>query len=379
MVNDQLEYYIKNNLEPGHQNIEDIHVHYARRKKLYRQCGIPEIAFRNAEMLEVGPGGGYNALAFLHWNCKHIDLVEGNPLAVKDIQSLFKEQKIAKNKYDVFESTIEKYKTEKKYDIVIAEGILPFIYNQEEVIDILKELVNEKGIVVITCIDKIGFFIEIIKKLIGLILVRDIPSYDEKVKYLTNIFKPQLANLRGASKRPEDWVKETVLNPEVTNGMELTFSQAIQYFGKDFDVLNTSPQMFTDYSWNKDIWYNYKKDYLEQYDKKRFNLLMTTMPEIILPSDRAQILIKGFKDIDNAASECVQTLDISKIKSILEVMDFMDEILREDFEEGFMRVFGEIKEILSHIYNNESVNMEQYPHFFAAFGRAQQYISFVKK
>lgn len=57
MKNDQLEYFEKNNLAPGRQNIDDIEIHYARRKKLYRQCGIPEIAFRNAEMLEVGPGG----------------------------------------------------------------------------------------------------------------------------------------------------------------------------------------------------------------------------------------------------------------------------------------------------------------------------------
>lgn len=57
MQNDQLEYYVGHNISPEHQNIENIEIHYARREKLYRQCGIPLIAFRDAEILEVGPGG----------------------------------------------------------------------------------------------------------------------------------------------------------------------------------------------------------------------------------------------------------------------------------------------------------------------------------
>lgn len=58
MANDYLEYYGKHHISPVKQDIEDISLHYERRKKLYRQCGIPIITFRNAEILEAGPGGG---------------------------------------------------------------------------------------------------------------------------------------------------------------------------------------------------------------------------------------------------------------------------------------------------------------------------------
>lgn len=64
MKNDYLEYYGKHHISPVKQDIKDLERHYERRRKLYRQCGIPVIAFRNAEILEVGPGGGYNTLAF---------------------------------------------------------------------------------------------------------------------------------------------------------------------------------------------------------------------------------------------------------------------------------------------------------------------------
>lgn len=41
---------------------------------------------------------------------------------------------------------------------------MSFIDNKEEVFNIFRELFNEKGIVVITCTEKVADFVEIIKK-----------------------------------------------------------------------------------------------------------------------------------------------------------------------------------------------------------------------
>lgn len=377
--NELLEYYNEYNLSPEHQDIEEIEIHYARRQKLYRQCGMPEIAFRNAEILEVGPGRGDNTLAFFHWNCAHVDLVEANAQECKDMQILFAEQEIPRHKYDIFECTIENYCTDKKYDIIIAEGFLPLMHNQEEIICKLKELLKEKGIIVITCVDKVGYFIEIMKRMGGIVLSQKISAYEEKVKYLTEIFRPQLKKLRGVSKLPEGWVMDNILSPAVNNGEELSVSKAIQYFDKDFDILGTSPQMFTDYSWSKDIWYDYKKDYLEQFDKKRLSFLMANMPEIILPASFANELVRAFEDIKDLEAEFEQSMEISKVSDILKIMKSIQKPIEQNFDTKFVRVFFEIEEMLLHIQKSESINMEDYPHFFAAFGRTQQYISFVRK
>ena len=141
--------------------------HYERRRKLYRQCGIPVIAFRNAEILEVGPGSGYNTLAFFHWGSKHVDLVEANPKGIEDMRELFAENVIDEDKYQLFPCVVENYETDKKYDIVIAEGFLPNLYNQKEIISKLQSLTAENGIVIVTCSEDVGFFIEIMKRLIG--------------------------------------------------------------------------------------------------------------------------------------------------------------------------------------------------------------------
>ena len=253
MKNDYLEYYGEYHISPVRQDINNIEAHYKRRKKLYRQCGIPEIAFRNAEILEVGPGGGYNTLAFFHWNCKHIDLVEANLKGQEDMRILFSENHISQNQYEIFPCKIEDFHTDKKYDIVIAEGFLPYIFNQNEVIKKLQSLTDKEGIIVITCVDNVGMFIEALKRLIGQMLTRNITCYDEKLNYLVQFFGKQLEGLGGVSRSAKDWVQDQILNPAGINGMELSMAQAISMFENDYEILGSSPQMFTDYSWYKDV------------------------------------------------------------------------------------------------------------------------------
>lgn len=378
MKNDYLDYYGKYSISPVKQNLVDFGVHLERRKKLYRQCGIPVLAFKDAEMLEVGPGGGYNTLAFFHWNAKYVDLVEANPQGIKDMQELFEEYKISKDKYSIFKNKIEDFITDKKYDIIIAEGFLPNIYNQNEIINKLQSLVASDGIIVITCNDDVCWFIETIKRLVGISLSIDIEGYDSKVEYLAGIFEPQLAKLRGVSRSAKEWVQDQILNPAALNGMELSLTQAIEYFGDGFDILGSSPRMFTDYSWYKDIWYDYKADYKQQFDKKRLSLLQANTPEVILPSEQADKLVEYFVSIKYLAVEYEKTLNMDNIENIISQMDLMWEAVSQYLNNSFVNVFREIKDILCCIRNSEEVVIDKYPHFFEAFGRTQQYIAFIK-
>lgn len=324
-------------------------------------------------------GGGYNTLTFFHWNVKHADLVEANPQGIMDMRKLFAEHNIPADRYSVFESTIEDYMTEKKYDIVIAEGFLPCIYNQKEVIGKLRTLVQSNGIIVITCCDDVCMFIEAIKRIIAVFASSGIEEYDKKVQYLAEFFRPQLDKLRGVSRSAEEWVQDQILHPAGINGMELSLAQAMEYFGDGFDILGGSPCMFTDYSWYKDVWYDYKKDYTDQFMRKRLSLLQANMREVILPLSVAERLTCDFKNIKKLAAEYEKTHDIGKIEKLVGALDEMRGAIDEYFDESFARVFSEIREMLGCIQKNGLVEMGKYPHLFGAFGRTQQYISFVKR
>lgn len=57
MKNKFLSYYGENEISPVRQDISNYKLHCKRRKKLYRQLGIPLLAVRNSEVLEIGAGG----------------------------------------------------------------------------------------------------------------------------------------------------------------------------------------------------------------------------------------------------------------------------------------------------------------------------------
>ncbi len=180
-----------------HQDISNIELHYRRRQKLYRQCGIPTVAFKNAQMLEVGPGGGYNALAPLHWGVDHLDLVEPNPTGVEILKKLFEEHGIDGRRYTINNCAIEDFHTEKTYDIIVAEGFMQYVQNQKEICGLLALKLNVGGVLVITCADDVSGSIELMKRLIGRVISRDKGTLEDKVDLLIPIFEKQLAVLLG--------------------------------------------------------------------------------------------------------------------------------------------------------------------------------------
>ena len=106
---------------------------------------------------------------------------------------------------------------------------------------------------------------------------------------------------------------------------------------------------------------------------------MAGMAEVILPFDIASFLVKGFEDIKDIEVKYEENPQVKDIQAILDRMKSMEKYIKQYFQDDFVNVFYEIENILSRIEKGEKINMEKYPNFFKAFGRTQQYISFVKK
>lgn len=386
--NDYQRYYGIRNISPVHQNIDDLSVHYERRRKLYRQCGIPIAAFRDANILEVGPGSGYNTLAFFHFlNIAekkemstfggHIDLVEPNPRGVADIEALFDAYAIDGKRYTVHSCMIENFQADKAFDFVIAEGFLQEMHNVKEILQKLDGWTGSHGVLVITCCDDVCMFIEAIKRLLGFVLTKDIDDFYQKCDFLTTIFEPQLKMLRGVSRPAIDWVQDQILNPAVSNGCELTMNEAMDILADDFHLLGSSPSIFNDYSWYKDIWHDVHKDFQVQFKQKRMSLLMAGMPEIVLPEKTTEDLVIDFKRVRELANAYEIDMDNKILKEIQKLLNQMEEKVQV-LPSEFVKVFYEIEQLLQEAVQGD-IHMGRYPLFFAAFGRTQQYMAFEKK
>ena len=62
MTNDYIDYYEKYKISPVRQDLSDFDKHVYIRTMLYQALGLPKTAFKGKNVLEVGSGGGYNAI-----------------------------------------------------------------------------------------------------------------------------------------------------------------------------------------------------------------------------------------------------------------------------------------------------------------------------
>ena len=376
MNNAYIDFYTEHSISPVHQDISDYSRHLLRREKLYRQLGMPICMFKNINMAEIGPGGGYNTLCFLEWGAK-VDLIEPNTTGVRDINKLFEEKRINKTQYKIFQIMVEDFIPTRKYDIIIAEGFLPCLNNKREIVDKIEDMLTENGVVVVTCMDEIGLFVEQLKRLVGNILVNDVTNYEDKVKRLVDIFDPQLKMLQGVSRSTEDWVQDQLLCPTINNEELFSLEDAINLFGDEFEVLGSSPNMFTDYSWYKDINYPYKEQYLKQFGEKRNNLLLAGTEENIWGTRENLILISSVKEIRKL---CVLFEDQPSRNLVDKIVIALSKLEQENplFDIRIKDYLSETKNILLNIFEKD-INFSNYPVFMQAFGRSQQYISLYKK
>lgn len=374
-MNKILDFYREHEISPVHQDISDFNYHCARRERLYRQLGMPTLLFNNADVLEVGAGGGYNSVVLAQWNC-HLSMVEPNETAQSEIIKLFSEKKI--EDYTLYKETVEQHNG-KNYDIVIAEGFLPTIENRSVVLNKLKSFVKENGILVVTCQDEMGMFVERMKRLVGHMIVQNISKYYEKVEKLAEIFGPQLKLLHGASRPIEDWVQDQLLCEDFNCNDVMNLKKVIQNIGNDWDVLGcSSPNFFEDYSWYKNLEYDYKKSYCDQYDVKSYNLILAGRDEIDVSNidvhkvresvEKIRELEIVYENLEQKEEKIIYDL-VCELQNLYELLKICD------------KEMGQFLKDTMNILTSESNNLDLacYPTFCKCFGRSQQYISFVKK
>ena len=118
----ELEYYIKEGISPVHYDLTDLKKHFEIRSSLYRLLGIIPNFFEKKDILEVAPGSGHNSIFTATLLPKTYDLVEPNPKGCEDILKIFKDFSLKHTKPKLHERSLENFKTNKLYDIVITEG-----------------------------------------------------------------------------------------------------------------------------------------------------------------------------------------------------------------------------------------------------------------
>ncbi len=274
-------FYKKHDITTDHHDLGDLIRHFRRREKLYRTLGLPPTLFDDKIVLEVGPGRGHNALPLFAWGAKLV-FVEPNPKAQSGLSDMLSLYGIDPDSWVLHNQRIEDLEVNEPYDVVIAEGFLPGMVERTEVIASIDSHLKPGGVAVVNCADELSYFFEIIKRIIGrrLLQMRGIEALESQIEALTCAFDGHFARLRHATRDISDWILDQFLNPAVY-GKPFSLADSVEEFGPQYTLMGSSPSMFSDLSWYKDIDRDRNAELREQFNRKRHVMLHMDLDESV--------------------------------------------------------------------------------------------------
>ncbi|OCR92406.1 class I SAM-dependent methyltransferase [Campylobacter fetus] len=369
MENEFTQFYKEHNISPVSQDLSDINLHLKRRANLYQILGIDKRLFKNRDVLEVGPGSGFNSICFCKWGA-NLDLVEPNDKGRKEIS-----QNLNGYKFRLYDDFIESFVSDKKYDFVIAEGFLPSLNNSKDILCSLIKFLKKDGILVTTCIDEFSHFYEDLRRITGFILISNLKYFDEKVQILCKAFKSHLNSLKFASRPIKDWVSDVVLNP-VNDNKFLSIKNYITMIDKitnggGMELIAVNPCLVSNLSWYKDMDYSYKNEFKNKFDRKKHILLDTSWDDFDREIDKNDRLQKELLEFRQAIR--IYKLGECKIDKIVKILTKICNN-NADLPVNFIKCIKEVLELLNKDFSWEDLSNAE--NFRTSWGRGQQYVSF---
>ena len=254
MTESLLGFYRRHQISPVRQDIRDLEAHFGRRAALYRHVGILPAFVRGRTVLEVGPGSGFNSVYTASLAPSRYVLVEGNPRGVDDIRTLFSGYPSLARNVEVVCASIDDYRSDDRFDFVFCEGMLALagVPDPTALLETVARYTADGGVLVITCIDAMSDFAEVLRRFVAQWLIDPAAPLSEQVDQLLPLFSPHLSTLRGMTRRHDDWIVDNLLNP-ASIGPLLAIPDAIAALDGAFDVFGASPRFLTDWRWYKAI------------------------------------------------------------------------------------------------------------------------------
>jgi SAM-dependent methyltransferase len=379
--NSMLSFYRDHSVAPVRQKIAALDAHFARRMVLYQQLGIPAGAFTGRRVLEIGPGTGQNALFVAAQKPSQLVLVEPNPTGGKEIEVSFKPFPAWREILSIHKLPIEQFQDIQQFDFVLCEGLVGASGHPDPhaLMSSIAKHVRPGGLMVITCIDYVGYLSEMLRRLLGYEISGHLEDVNQRVALMLPIFSPQLQTLNGMSRRFDDWIIDNLINP-ASVGRLVSFDNCLSYLGGRFDVLSTSPRFISDWTWYKKGAMDndfFNRTALECYWRNLHNFIdyRYVYPPRLEAENRT--LLARCEEIHNLINEYERTRNFTVRQQILVNLH----MLRNELTGNIPAVSAALGEAIEW-FSTTSIDVEAVKHskkFANWFGRSQTYISLVRR
>ena len=216
MADDKLfNYYERQDILPTFGNFKssaELTAYAGQRRELFSdKLVLPPRLFRDAEVLEFGPDSGENALVFAGWGA-NMTLAEPNRHAHPKIEAYFAHFGQAERLRELALSDVEGFRSDRRFDVIDAEGFIYTVQPSEKWLGIFHRLLNPDGYAVVSYYERYGGFFELALKAIhaaGKVLTGR--SALETAKLL---FEPKWNSIPH-TRSFESWLMDVLENPFV--------------------------------------------------------------------------------------------------------------------------------------------------------------------
>ncbi len=252
------------------------------REKLLLNLKLPKKIFYNSSLLDLGSGSGIYSLIYNIFGA-NTELVEYEKKFTNQSKKLFKKFSKHKN-YKIINSDVFKYKTNKKFQIVVFNGVAHHTQNPKKILNNACKFLDKKGFIIYGIGNKSGFFQRALQRLI---LYKISPNENQIVSNAKILFKDHLQRAKKFGGRSiNQIIYDTYINPKIDCQ---STEEIIEIFEKNKMILYSAfPQLNYNKSFlNLDI-KNYRNFNIKNNYKKIKNEIYLSEHDWLTNSDSSK-------------------------------------------------------------------------------------------
>lgn len=274
-------------------------------------------------------------------------------------------------------------KLKKKFDIAIAEGMIPNQQKPKKMLKIISSSVKKGGILIISLQTGVSLLSEFCRRILIIKVFQKFNSFDERLKNAVKIYENHLKTLKFASRPTQDWVLDVVFNKQ-TDYDKVIFGidAAMKVLKEEMNIYNIYPKFNFDGTWYKTVENNdnhQNKLFMDQYHKFSINFLdfREEFKMQNLSAKKSKYIEKLCAQACILQNKMIEKESYEKIKSFVKILDKIKSNLPKNFQKTKKSIENYNKDIFRYI-NDENPN-KLFKEFRHWWGRGAQYSSFIKK
>jgi len=373
-----IDFYNREKILPVRQNTENPSF-FAARSFLYSRLGVPLSFLRGLDVLEFGPGGGFNATATSTYKPSSYYFVEGSIIGVEQLKYFKKQKKIQADEIKIFESKFLDFKIDKKFDLVIAEACIPGQKDPDKYLLHISSFVKENGILVTTTTSKSSSLSEILRALYGFLIYEQFKNNNLYIDFLELKFSNHLSKLGTNTRSIRDWVLDNIINTYHKDGSIYSMGEVVKNLDK-FEFQSSVPSFLLDLSWYKNykISENQKNNILElELFRLETYLLDWRVKEKDLLGLSNETCIRINASIELVFDEVFQILNQSNSTVSINNLTTSLNNLKIELSSQFNVTIKSINDFIGFLNSEDYLNYN-FSEFESWWGRGQQYVSLRK-